>query len=774
MFRLFQHRIRPDRLGRVAGALAFALLAAAAPSAAQQSPLHGVVVDPDGVPIAGASVSDGRAVAETGPDGTFSLDARGQGPVRLDVQRLGYASRSLSVILPASEPVRIALTPRPILMEGLTAIGSPGELAEVRARMRQVPGAVDLVEEQDLERTRQTNFSDILRFTPGVYAQSRFGAADETHLSIRGSGLRNNFHLRGVNVLVNGMPYRNADGFTDFESLELLTASNVQVYKGGNALRYGGSTLGGAINLETRTGYTAEPFQLYAQGGSFGFFKGQVSSGDVIDDIDYYASYARTSLDGFRDHSAQRRDRVNGHLGIVLTPDVDLRTFWFFAHVEEDLPGSLTRAEMDANPEAATPANVENDWGRDYDLHHLGVQLRVQLGPEQRLDVAPYFQYRDIVHPIFRVIDQISRDVGVEARYESTVPLGAHDNRFVLGVQPTFGNVDDKQFENVGGEKGDLAKDQRDEAGGLAVYLEDVLSFAPRLSAVAGLRYDRSRRAVEDDFLSDGDQSDERTFEAVQPKIGFLVEVPEIGGQVFGNASRIYEPPLLLELNSLTVPGFVDLDAQDAWQFEVGTRGSMGPWRWQLSAFDIEIDDEILNVNVRPFPDAPFTVPTYRNADETRHRGLEAGLELSAPVSLLGSEEGGERAGFRMAYTLSSFEYVSDPDFEGNEIPGIPDHVFQLEAEYAHPVGLSIAPSLEWVPGDVFVDSANTVSSDGWFTFGLRGEWRIDAVGAVAFAEARNLTDEVYSPTFSIDDAAGRFFQPADGRSLYAGIRWVP
>jgi iron complex outermembrane receptor protein len=89
-------------------------------------------------------------------------------------------------------------------------------------------------------------------------------------------------------------------------------------------------------------------------------------------------------------------------------------------------------------------------------------------------------------------------------------------------------------------------------------------------------------------------------------------------------------------------------------------------------------------------------------------------------------------------------------------------------------VGLSIAPSLEWVPGDVFVDSANTVSSDGWFTFGMRGEWRIDAVGAVAFAEARNLTDEVYSPTFSIDDAAGRFFQPADGRSLYAGIRWVP
>ena len=72
-----------------------------------------------------------------------------------------------------------------------------------------------------------------------MYVQPRFGAADESQISIRGSGLRNNFHLRGINVLVNGMPYRNADGFTDFESLELSNTESIEVYKGGNALRYG-------------------------------------------------------------------------------------------------------------------------------------------------------------------------------------------------------------------------------------------------------------------------------------------------------------------------------------------------------------------------------------------------------------------------------------------------------------------------------------------------------------------------------------------------------
>ena len=767
------HRVfRPAGAAAVAACALLGIHLLAAPLAGQEAGLQGVVVDPEGQPVAGAEVSAGAALTRTGDDGAFQLTLPGAGEHTLRVDRLGYRSLTLSAAAPG--PVRIVLSPAPILMEGLTAIGSPGELDEVRARMREVAGAVDLVEDEELRRTRQTNFADVLRFTPGVYAQSRFGAADELQLSIRGSGLRNNFHLRGVNVLVNGMPYRNADGFTDFESLEILTAANVPVYTGGNALRYGGGTLGGAINLETRTGYTAQPFELYAQGGSSGFFKGQLASGQVFDALDYYASYARTDLDGFRRHSGQRRDRLNGHLGIVLGPRVDLRGFWFFADVEEDLPGSLTREELEADREGAAPVNVANDWGRDYTLHHLGLQMRAQLTPEQRLEVSPYFQFRDIVHPIFRVIDQISRDVGVEVRYENTVPVGDRENRFVVGFQPTFGNVDDRQYENVAGEKGALAKEQRDEAGGVAVYLEDVFSITPRVAAIAGARYDRSRRAVEDAFLADGDQTDERTYEALLPRLGMIVELPEIGGQVYANVTGIQEPPLLLELNSLTVPGFVDLDAQKARQFELGTRGRAGDWRWQLSAYDIELEDEIVNVNVLPFPGAQFTVPSYRNVDETRHMGIEAGLELSSPVRLLAGDEGGERAGFRMAYTLSRFEYVSDPEYRGNEIPGIPTHVLQLEAEYAHPAGVRLAPSLEWVPDDLFVDSANTVTSDGWFTLGLRAEWELEGFGATAFVEGRNLTDSVYSPTVAVDDAAGRYFQPADGRSLYAGVRWQP
>src|SRR5918911_402275 len=202
--------------------------------------------------------------------------------------------------------------------------------ASPTSRRARVPGAVALVAPEELRATREANLKDALRFTPGVYVQPRFGAADESQISIRGSGLRNNFHARGVNLLVNGMPYRNADGFTDFESLELLTTEAIEVYKGANALRYGGSTMGGAISLDTKTGYTAQPFFVFGQGGAFGFEKAQLSSGTVLGDFDYYASYAHTSLDGYRVWSDQRRDRVNLHAGYQLSPQVDARTFYFY------------------------------------------------------------------------------------------------------------------------------------------------------------------------------------------------------------------------------------------------------------------------------------------------------------------------------------------------------------------------------------------------------------------------------------------------------------
>jgi iron complex outermembrane recepter protein len=762
---------------RIARVAALAALFGTVPGtalAAQASTVIGgrVVSAGEHTPIAGASVlvHGTSQSARTDSSGRFSLGSMESGRYTIETHAVGYTALHQVVnALGPSVEIEIPLVRRVVELPEVTVVGSARDEQEVRQRLAEVPGGTALVTGTRIRESRQANLKDVLGMVPGVYVQPRFGAADESQLSIRGSGLRNNFHARGINLLINGMPYRNADGFTDFESLDLTTTEAITVYKGGNALRFGGSTMGGAINLQTATGYTAPSISATAEGGSFGFSKGQLASGGHSGALDWYGSFSRTRLDGYRDWSDQGRDRLNAHVGYLLSPSTDLRTFYLFAHVREHLPGSLTESDFETNPRAADPANVAGKWGRNYDLHHVGVQFRTQLSDGQRLEISPYGQYRDIDHPIFQVINQQSWDYGAEVRYENTDSLGGRANRLTVGFQPALERMHNRQFQNVAGEHGDLTKDQQDRVQGLAGYAEELLAVTGRLSLVAGVRFDHSVRKSADAYLADGDQSDRRVFDAILPKVGVLYELPDSAGQLFANASRSSEPPLLLELNSLAVPGFIDLRAQDAWQFEVGTRGRRGAVGWDASVYDIELRNEILNINVQPFSGAPFTVPTYRNSPRTRHYGVELGLDARAPGHLLSAADA---LTARVAYTYGRNRFVRDSSFAGNTIPGAPTHHLTAELRYAHPSGLSLTPTAEWAPGTYFVNSANTASNRGWFILGVRAEWAVPAARLSVFAAAQNLTGQRRSPSVQVDNANARYFEPMDARSFYVGARW--
>jgi len=768
-------------VGRIASAVIIAAATAAiAPhslTAQSTAALTGRVLATDGAPVVGAfiSVDDAPPATQSAADGTFRIDSVSIGDHVVHIRRSGYIESVDSVTVTGSAPVEVnvSLAQKVATLAGVTVIGTKTDLAERRQQLDQIPGGVAMVEATQIRATRQANLKDALQFVPGVYVQPRFGAADESQISIRGSGLRDNFHARGVNLLVNGMPYRNADGFTDFESLELLTTESIEVYKGGNALRYGGSTLGGAINLDTKTGFSSAPVALFGEGGSFGFYKTQIESGGTSGASDYYGSYGRTSLDGYRQWAANQRDRVNLHYGYRLSENTDARAFYFFAHVKEELPGSLDRATFESNPQAADPNNVTNRWGRDYDLHHIGLQLRTQLSPNQRLEISPYMQYRDIDHPIFEVISQISHDYGAEVRYENTVPAGPLQNKLTVGFQPAYESLLNRQYQNNMGEHGALTKNQHDIATTYALYAEDVLSVTPQLSAVMGLRAEHATRKTEDFFLSNGDQSDKRTYSPISPKLGFVYALQSGVAQIFGNASRSYEPPLLLELNSLTVPGYIPLDGQSAWQYELGGRGRGLGLAWDVSVYDVELKNEILNINVQPFPGAPFTVPTYRNAPKTRHAGLEAGLSYQLPGAVFVRRDVADHLSLRTSYTLARYKYVSDPNYEGNDIPGAPRQVMTTELKYTHPSGFSLAPSVEWIPQSYFVDSQNTVKNDGWTNLSIRADWATQ-YGVTVFAAGQNLANRLFSQSVQVDNSAGKFFEPADGRSFYAGLRWSP
>ena len=357
-------------------------------------------------------------------------------------------------------------------------------------------------------------------------------------------------------------------------------------------------------------------------------------------------------------------------------------------------------------------------------------------------------------------------------RYENSAGLGALSNRLTIGFQPAYESLLNHQYVNEQGKHGAPTKNQHDRVKSLALYAEDVLALTPRLSAVLGLRAERATRETQDFFLSNGDQSDERVFKPVSPKAGLLYSFAPGGAQLFANASRSFEPPLLLELNSLAVPGFIALEGQSAWQYEIGARGRKIGLAWDLSAYDVELRNEILNINVQPFPGAPFTVPTYRNAPKTRHKGLEVGLSYQLPGAVFVRGDVADHLALRTSYTLARYTYVDDSTYQGNDIPGAPRQVLATEIKYTHPVGFSLAPSIEWIPQSYFMDSQNTEKNDGWTNLSLRAELAT-SFGMNLFAAGQNLTNRRFSQSVQVDNAAGKWFEPADGRSFYAGLRWT-
>jgi iron complex outermembrane receptor protein len=686
-----------------------------------------------------------------------------------------FALLLLFVAVPAFAQQTPPPTLPPVVVESPRAVPERRQTEEqAREEIQRVPGGVDLIPQKAIEESRAANLKDVLDFTPGVLIRPRFGAADESQLSIRGSGLRDNFHLRGVNVLLDGFVYGQADGFSDFESLELLATKRIEVYKGANALRFGGFTLGGAINLVTKTGYDEGLLGVRHEFGSFGFSKQHLATGQVYGPFDLYASYTDTRLQGYREHSDQIRNRFFSTFGYNLGSGSTLRFDFAYVYNDENLPGALTRNEFESNPRKGDPASVATRSARRYDFARGAITLRTPLGETSAFEARVQLDYQDLDHPLsFAIIDQTTYNFGAEARYIQNAPLFGMASRLTAGFQYFGTEQQDVRWATVLGFRTSIRlKNQTNSGLNLGLFAEEQLDVLPTLTAIAGARLQYAKRDERDRFLSDGNQSGDVDYVSFVPRFGGIARVtPDI--QLYTNASYAYEPPLILEL---TAPGQLNtrnlnrLEAQSAWQFEIGTRGRAFDKRvaWDVAAYDIELWDEIQNVNVVPFVGASFTLPRYRNIDRSRHMGVEVGGEVVLARDLISTDSLTARA----AYTWSRFVFVDDANFGNNDIPGAPRHFVRAEVRYDHTLGFWIVPNVELVPEGYFVNSENRNTTSAYELFGVRIGYDYKPRNLSVFFEARNLADKSYISSVQVDNALGRYIEPGDGRTFYAGISW--
>lgn len=638
---------------------------------------------------------------------------------------------------------------------------------EAKAQINKIPGGVDLVDEKEFKSQRAVTVKDMLDYVPGVFAQPKFG--EDSRLSIRGSGLSRNFHLRGVRLLQDGVMINEADGGADFQEIDPLSLQYVEVYKGGNGLRYGAGTLGGAINYVTTTGRSAPGVLTRAEYGTWDYQRLQLGLGAVEGNYDIYVTPTVVRQNGFRDFSDQDNRRVNANIGAQLTDSIENRFYLIYNDIDQELPGNLDKNRALASPRSVLQNQKVGNQKRDMESYRLANKTTVLHGDWQT-DVGVFMADKQLDHPIFQYLDIKSQNYGGNVRTAGSYKLAGFDNEASFGVNYVTGLVHDKRFVNNRGGKGAPTFYNRNRADNLEIFGENRLEVVEDFHFVAGLQYGLAKRKTEDQIKSDGNDTAARTYNYFNPEFGLVWDYqPDL--QFFSGVSWSTEPPTFSELNPSTAVGLANLEAQEAITFELGTRGAKGDFAWDATYYYSWLDNELQQF------DLGGGLTTTSNAKDTIHQGLELGGEWTALRGLIVEGTNGDSVKLRGAYTFSDFRFDNDPNFRDNKIPGAPVHYLRAEATYKHPSGFYIGPNVEWVPQGYHVDNINTEAqkTESYALLGARAGWEFEKY--TLFIDGRNLTNEQYISNTSIAtraSATSALYTPGDGLGVFAGVsvRW--
>jgi|GEM_PF-171565 len=667
------------------------------------------------------------------------------------------------------------ITLKPMTVVGSVSADSPPSLTtpsidESRVKLNQVPGGTSVIDAERIYEGAPLTVNDVFVNAPGVYvADSQAGVTGGSRISIRGSDANSIISpIRGIKLLRNGMPFTSADGSSDTESVNLFALDHVDVYRGASALEYGGSNLGGAINLITPTGYTAEGVRLGMKWGTYDFVNPTLSFGKVFDNgFDVYGSFAYLSTDTTRENNKQEQFYGHGNVGYRWNDRQETRLFFDIQNHNFLSTEPLTQKKVEDNPK-------QNDNGfalpSGFPMYRVDLKHSILLDGGDKFDVGAYYQDKHYAYDYtFGYNQDRWQDTGFNWRHEINSKLLGLDNRVVWGGLTQWQFINDYNYETLPDRRrGPLKNAERDRWLNVEGYLEDQLRLTDRFTLIAGVQlnwrnvnYERYEGALPE-AAGTTNQADQDYFSA-NPKLGFTWQATR-EAQIYGNVSRSSEPPPLTNLADL----FPAKDLQTGSTVEVGTRGQTDYLKWDLAYYHAWVNNEYLII-ANPIDPTVFAATNANST--TLHSGVELGLETSLPIDAIAN---GDQIRLRGNYTWNNFAFDNDPVLGSNRIPGIPEHVAFVEALYQHPSGFYIGPNARLV-GSNWVDYKNTLAAKPYALLGARIGWD-DGKHWKLFIDGRNLTDQHYAATlWTMGDAGGMDqaqFHPGATRTVYGGIEY--
>jgi iron complex outermembrane receptor protein len=650
-----------------------------------------------------------------------------------------------------------------------------------------LPASVDVVDASQIGAAQpRVNASEALAAVPGVVVQNRQNYAQDLQISSRGFGARSQFGVRGVRLIADGIPATMPDGQGQAATFDLDLADRIEVLRGPFSALYGNHS-GGVVQLFTRDPSATPTVDLDVSAGSYGMHKTDVNASGTSDGLGYLLDASRFDTNGYRAHSAARRDQ--GYAKLVTAPTKDSRLTIVAGGLQQrdtQDPLGVTWATYQRDPRAgeidtSDPQNPQRTLADRYntrksiDHEQVGATWEQRFGAD-RLRITAYGGERHVVQyqafsKAFQappgssggVVD-FDRDFeGIDANWYAARPLLDGTLRTTIGLE--LGRSSDARtgYENfVGnqfGVKGNLRRDETDDVSNTDPYAQFEWEL-DRWVLTAGLRYSQVRFNVEDHYLGNGNDSGSVDYRHTTPLLGALYKInPHLN--VYASAARGFETPTLNEVfYSGTGGGFnFALAPATSTHLEVGAKAMLGDAvRLNAAVFQVKTGNELV-------VDSSVSGRTsYRNASSTLRQGLEVALDATW------------RRNWNARLALTALRAVYDQAFtnvlEGSRLPGVPNASLYGEFGWKD-ANDRFGAALETVANTkMYPDDANQAQpAPGYALANLRlqaqqqfGPWHMKAYGRV-----NNLFDRNYIGSVIVGDSNRRYYESAPGRNWVLG-----
>ena len=564
---------------------------------------------------------------------------------------------------------------------------------KINSNKKEIPLSVSIKNFRDEKNyNSQSSFSDFTRNTPGLFTSSSNNFSQDLRISIRGFGARSAFGIRGIKLIVDGIPETTPDGQSQLDNLPLGLVSSVEILRGPNANLYGNSS-GGVISINTLTNSSEKH---YRYSGIFGAYQYQSLQRTRI--LDWNSSsliihYDKRRSNGYRDQSGYKSNILN--LKYINDLDNKNKIVWQINYTDSPYAydaGGLKLSEVENDRRQARKNNIDYDTYEKVKHLKTGVSWNHKRNENSFFDSYFFYQKRDFFTKLpfnFGGIISLDRDYyGLGTKYTKRYALDNRNRTLVLGLDYLNQSDDRKRYKNDLGVKGEITFDQIERFKSTGLYMLSQTSYDSGLLVRYGIRYDIN--------IIRTDSSSSIMLDKLNPSIGLSYKVNS-NDNIFFSFGTSFETPTLNELSNNPNGGGLNenLKSSSSLNYEIGWRKAVSNLTLEAIAYVISSENEILPYELEQFPGKNF----YQNVGSTSRYGVELNSQLSF--------KGGR---INLSYTLSKNKFedfiIDNNNLADNLIPGIPSQMLDLDLIFKLSRGRSLIISNRLI-GERYADNAN-------------------------------------------------------------------